>query len=111
MSELKRELANRIEETPIHQHFKIKIVDFLGKSRWKFVLSDGRTITARILDDVWLAKFHAHSETIGSGDSIEIDGIVKDTYDESGNLLDSEYTINHVVKLHNVTKGEQEFDF
>jgi hypothetical protein len=99
-NELKREMSKKIVEHPIHLRLKIKIADFLGKSRWKFKLENNATIEAKILDKEWLEKFHSRVETIGPGDSIEISGTVTDIFDDFGNRIDSQYTILKVIKVH-----------
>jgi translation initiation factor IF-1 len=88
---------------------KVKIADFLGKSRWKFKLADGRTIEAKITDTHWLNMFHLKSAIIGPGDSIEVQGVVKDMYDDNGKLIDSDYTITKVVKIHEA-ENQREID-
>lgn len=98
--QLKNEMTEKIIETPIHIKLKIKIADFLGHSRWKFKLENGKTIDAKILDEVWLNKFHEKKEILGPGDSIEIKGTVKDYYDETGNMIYSDYIINNVIRIH-----------
>jgi hypothetical protein len=109
-NELKREMAKKIIETPIHLILKIKIADFLGKSRWKFKLDNNIAIEAKILDEDWLEKFHSKIEIIGPGDSIEISGIVTDIYDDFGNRIDSQYTILKVIKVHK-PNGQRELEF
>jgi hypothetical protein len=109
-NELKREMAKKIIETPIHLILKIKIADFLGKSRWKFKLDNNMAIEAKILDEEWLEKFHSKIEIIGPGDSIEISGIATDTYDDFGNRIDSQYTILKVIKVHK-PDGQREIEF
>jgi hypothetical protein len=109
-NELKRRMAKKIIETPIHLILKIKIADFLGKSRWKFKLDNNATIEAKILDENWLEKFHSKIAVIGPGDSIEISGIVTDTYDDFENLIDSQYTILEVIKVHK-SNEQREFEF
>jgi hypothetical protein len=99
-NELRREMAKRIIETPIESILKIKIADFLGKSRWKFKLNNNATIEAKILDEEWLEKFHSRIEVIVPGDSIEISGMVTDTYDDFGNRIDSQYTILKIKRIH-----------
>jgi hypothetical protein len=108
---IKKEMAKKIEEMPIHQILKIKIADFLGKSRWKFKLVDGRTIDAKIEDEIWLELFHSKQVKIGSGDSIEIDGIVTITYDTIGNIIDTQYTILKVGPIHEANYEQNELDF
>ena len=78
---------------------KIKTADFLGKSRWKFKIHDNSTVEAKILDEKWLARFHARIITIGSGDSIEILGALKETFDEFGKCIDRQYIINEIVRV------------
>ncbi|GMO32812.1 MAG: hypothetical protein Ta2B_13630 [Termitinemataceae bacterium] len=108
--ELKNEMASRVKETDIHKTLTIKTADFLGKSKWKLKLENGKTIEVKILDNTWLEKFHAYSEMIGSGDFIEFDGSLKDIYDEYNNLIDSQYTILKVKGLHHAdAKNELEF--
>jgi hypothetical protein len=109
-AELKIEIAKKINETPIHKILKIKIADFLGKSKWKLVLENGEIIKVKILDSEWLNKFHFRKETIGSGDTIEFDGIVRDVFDESDNLIDSQYTILKIIMVHEA-EHENELDF
>jgi hypothetical protein len=109
-NELKREMAKKIIETPIHLILKIKIADFLGKSRWKFKLDNNAAIEAKILDEEWLEKFHSKIEIIGPGDSIEISGIATDIYDDLGNRIDSQYTILKVIKVHK-PDGQREIEF
>jgi hypothetical protein len=98
-NELKQEMAKKIIETPIHLALKIKIADFLGRSRWKFKLDNNATIEAKILDEEWLEKFHSRIELIGPGDSIEISGTATDIYDDFGNRIDSQYIILKVIKV------------
>jgi hypothetical protein len=109
-NELKREMAKKIVETPIQLILKIKIADFLGKSRWKFKLDNNTAIEAKILDEEWLEKFHAKIEIIGPGDCIEISGIATDIYDDFGNRIDSQYTILKVIKVHK-PDGQREIEF
>jgi hypothetical protein len=106
--EIKREMAKRITETPIQLKLKIKTADFLGKSRWKFKLDNNHTIEAKILDEKWLAAFHAQIINIGPGDSIEISGILKETFDDFGKCIDTQYIINEVIKVH---KSEEQNEF
>ena len=98
--EIKREMAKKITEIPIHVKLKILTAVFLGKSRWKFKLNDKNTVEAKILDERWLANFHAQNVTIGPGDSIEIIGILKEIFDEFGTCIDRQYIINEVVRIH-----------
>lgn len=107
--ELRKETAGKILESPFHIMLKVKIADFLGKSRWKFKLADGRTIEAKITDTNWLNMFHLKSVVIGPGDSIEVQGTVKDMYDDYGKLIDSDYTITKVVKIHEA-ENQREID-
>ncbi|MDR1107044.1 MAG: hypothetical protein LBL44_11860 [Treponema sp.] len=109
-NELKREMSKKIVEHPIHLRLKIKIADFLGKSRWKFKLENNTTIEAKILDKEWLEKFHLKIETIGPGDSIEISGTVTDIFDDFGNRIDSQYTILKVIKVHRPNE-QRELEF
>ena len=108
--QLKNEMTEKIIETPIHIKLKIKIADFLGHSRWKFKLENGKTIDAKILDEVWLNKFHEKKEILGPGDSIEIKGTVKDYYDETGNMIYSDYIINNVIRIHEAN-DQREINF
>jgi translation initiation factor IF-1 len=108
---IKKEMVKKIEEVPIHQILKIKIADFLGKSRWKFKLVDGKTIDAKIEDKTWLNLFHSKQVKIGSGDSIEIDGVVTITYDAIGNIIDTQYTISKVGLIHEANHEQSELDF
>lgn len=103
-------MTEKIIETPIHIKLKIKIADFLGHSRWKFKLENGKTIDAKILDEVWLNKFHEKKEILGPGDSIEIKGTVKDYYDETGNMIYSDYIINNVIRIHEAN-DQREINF
>ena len=106
--EIKKEMAKEIKETPIQLNLKIKTAVFLGKSRWKFMLNDNRTIEAKILDEKWLAEFHSQIINIGPGDSIEISGLFKETFDDIGKCIDSQYIINKVIK---VLKPEEQNEF
>jgi len=106
---IKMELANTFLETPIHMRLKVKIADFLGKSRWKFKLEDGTTIEAKILDETWLYSFHTKNQIIGPGDSIEIKGKMKELFDKYGNVVDTEYTIENVIRIHEANE-QREFE-
>jgi len=108
--EIRREMAKEIKEMPIHLILKIKTAVFLGKSRWKFKLDDSHTIEANILDEKWLADFHAQNVNIGPGDSIEISGILKETFDDFGKCIDTQYIINEVIKVHKPSE-QSEFKF
>ena len=109
-NEIKREMAKKITEMPIHLKLKIKTADFLGRSRWKFKIYDNTTVEAKILDEKWLAKFHAQVITIGPGDSVEILGILKETFDEFGKCIDRQYIINEIVRVVKpVEQNELEF--
>jgi len=108
--EIKREMAKKITEMPIHLKLKIKTAVFLGNSRWKFKLDDNHTVDAKILDETWLAKFHAQAIRIGPGDSIEISGILKETFDDFGKCIDTQYIINEVIKVHKPSE-QNEFKF
>lgn len=108
--EIKREMAKKITEMPIHLKLKIKTAVFLGHSRWKFKLDDNHTIEAKILDEKWLADFHSQIINIGPGDSIEISGILKETFDDFGRSIDTQYIINKVIKVHK-SDEQKEFEF
>jgi hypothetical protein len=98
--EIRREMAKKITEMPIHLKLKIKTAVFLGKSRWKFKLEDNHTVEAKILDEKWLADFHVQNINIGPGDSMEISGMLKETFDDFGKCIDTQYIINEVIKVH-----------
>jgi hypothetical protein len=62
----------------------------------------------KILDEKWLAEFHSQIINIGPGDSIEISGLLKETFDDIGKCIDSQYIINEVIK---VLKPEEQNEF
>lgn len=92
-----QEQKNRIEEKDISMILKIKIADFLGTAKWKFLTEDGKSIDVRIDDSSWLDNFHNSGSTaLASGDSLKVDGKLKQVFDKFGTLLESEYTITKV---------------
>lgn len=95
---------SNIKETRFHTTYKFKQVDFLGHSKWHFKLDSGETIEAKIVDESWLNDFHARKYKIGSGDSIDVEGVTRDINDEFGNIISTEYIITKVNTI--VEKSE-----
>lgn len=96
-SKLVSEAKEKIVETDKSMILKIKIADFLGTTKWKFLTIEGKSIDVKIGDSGWLDNFHNSGKTaLVSGDSLDVDGILKETFDKYGTLIDSEYTITKV---------------
>ncbi len=81
---------NEISE---HRELKIKTATFLGNSKWKFLLDNGKSIVAKILDEEWIKNFHARKISIYPGDCFDADIKIKEAIDDSGNILSREYFI------------------
>lgn len=93
ISETKEKVVERTQSMTL----KIKIADFLGTAKWKFLTEEGKTIDVKIDDSGWLYNFHNSGNTfLASGDSLRVDGIIRETFDKLGNLIESEYTITKV---------------
>lgn len=82
---------------------KIKIVDFLGETKWKFITSDGRKIDAKIIDTEWLDRFHQNKEHLSSGDCLDVEMDIKRIDDSK-----LEYTI---LKVNKVIKSAEQREF
>ena len=96
-SKLVSEAKEKIVEIEKAMILKIKIADFLGTTKWKFLTVEGKSIDVKIDDSGWLDNFHNSGKTaLVSGDSLDVDGILKETFDKYGTLIDSEYTITKV---------------
>lgn len=106
IQDLKKELVDRVIENTTTQILMIKIVDFLGKTKWKFKIGD-ETLDAKILDTGWLTRFHKKEDQIGPGDSIEAQILQKDYYDKYGRKFDSE---SFIVKVLSIKEGVIEND-
>lgn len=81
------------------KNLKIKQVDFLGHAKWHFKLDLGQNIEAKILDEAWLENFHAKRIKIGSGDSLMVDGVIKDIKDDSNNIISTNW---YITKIHDI---------
>ena len=93
VSETKEKVVERLQSMTL----KIKIADFLGTTKWKFLTEEGKSIDVKIDDSGCLDNFHNNGNTfLASGDSLKVDGIIKETFDKFGTLIDSEYTITKV---------------
>lgn len=82
-----------INELSEHMELKIKTATFLGSSKWKFILDNGKSIVAKILDEEWIKNFHARKVSIYPGDCFDADIKIKEAIDDSGNILSREYFI------------------
>lgn len=103
-SKLVSEAKEKIVESEKSMLLKIKIADFLGTTKWKFLTSEGKSIDVKIDDSGWLDNFHNSGKTaLVSGDSLNVDGILKETFDKYGTPIDSEYTI---TKVKGIVHGE-----
>lgn len=96
---LRNEDVVKVIESNIDTVLKIKIADFLGNSKWKFKLSTGKSIDAKIEDIDWLESFHNHNTLLGPGDSLHIQGNLKEYVDAVGNVVESEYIILKVLEV------------
>ncbi|MGP1426923.1 MAG: hypothetical protein ACTTI0_00360 [Treponema sp.] len=91
---------SKIIERDAAMTLKIKIADFLGTAKWKFLTEEGKIIEAKIDDDGWLDNFHNNgSPTLCSGDALEIDAHITESFDSSGKLVDTEYVITKIKRI------------
>jgi|GEM_PF-2620407 len=91
---------SKIIERDVAMTLKIKIADFLGTAKWKFLTEEGKIIEAKIDDDGWLDNFHNNgSPTLCSGDALEIDAHITESFDSSGKLVDTEYVITKIKRI------------
>lgn len=96
-SKLVTELKEKIVEEPVSMTLKIKIADFLGTAKWKFLTEDGKSIDVKIEDSGWLENFHNNANTtLASGDSLQVEGNLKKTFDKYDTLIETEYTIKKI---------------
>lgn len=95
-SEIVREVLTK--ETIISESekiLKVKKPDYLGYSMWSFKYQ-GRSIDAKILDEVWLKDFHKKMVTVQPGDSLR--GFVKEkvSYGYNNEVI---HTLFEVLKI------------
>jgi hypothetical protein len=80
----------------------IRKPDFIKDTMWQF--SHGRnTISAPILDEDWLAKFHNRLIPLSPGDALRCAAVFTYYYDEKGTLLEQKIEIERVLE---VLRGE-----
>lgn len=89
--------------TKCNMILKIKLADFLGESKWKFITPDNIQIDAKILDKDWLERFHQSEEHLASGDSLDVEVDIKETNNQK-----NEYTI---MKVNKVISDEKQREF
>jgi len=77
---------------------KIKKPDYLGDSQWE-LKHDKNTIKAKMLDLVWVAKFHRREFDLGPGDALKVKVKVKVNYGFSGEVISSNYDIEKVLQI------------
>jgi len=77
---------------------KIKKPDLLGSSKWEFRY-EGRTIEAKILDTVWLARFREDGAGVRPGAALRAMVRVEVAYDDQNESLPSDYTILKVLEV------------
>ncbi|MGP1577747.1 MAG: hypothetical protein ACTTH7_09780 [Treponema sp.] len=82
------------QQTHHNMILKIKLADFLGESKWKFITPDKNQIDAKIIDKDWLERFHQNAEQLASGDCLDVEVDIKETDTQK-----SEYTITKVNKV------------
>lgn len=98
MSEVK---GDRLLSNTSDMLLVIKKPDFLGKSQWSF--RHGRTnFSAPIVDEDWLADFHAGKHPLSPGDALLVRVRFDHIYSEKGDLLESE---KKIVKVMDVIKN------
>jgi hypothetical protein len=106
LKQIRIELTKRTFVNEDRRLMKVKIADFLGKSKWKFRVGE-KIIDAKILDEEWLDKFHNKTDIVTPGDSLEADVRQTDFIDSIGRIIDSETLILKVYKIH---EGEIQSD-
>ncbi|MGA8615647.1 MAG: hypothetical protein WB760_28990 [Xanthobacteraceae bacterium] len=84
----------------------IRRPDMLGDSMWQFGHGNQR-ISARVLDENWLERFHRGSIAIRSGDALRCRVKFIYTFDSNGTLVEQKTDILEVLELLGGGSGEQ----
>jgi len=109
VSKIRLDLQEKINEEKTEKEtinntiLKIKMPDFLGKSKWKFLDSEHNVIEAKMNDQDWIDRFHNNTEQLAPGDSLDVEMITYIGHNEK-----SEYIISKVNK---VIKNEKQGTF
>jgi hypothetical protein len=85
---------------------KVKKPDYLGNSMWEF-RHDGRSIEAKMADDLWLANFHRRAVNIGPGDAIRGRMRTVVNYDKFGEAVSSHREVTKVLEVIALPPGAQ----
>jgi hypothetical protein len=72
--------------------------DFLGESKWEFRY-EKKPFTAKIVDEDWLANFHAGNIDIRPGDALKVTLRETVTYDNNGEVMKEEREIFKVQAI------------
>jgi hypothetical protein len=88
------------DETLAHDQeliLRIKKPDFLGESKWEFVLD--RAIDAKMQDEIWLTRFRNKEVTVAPGDALRAIVRVHANYDINRELISSRYEVLRVLDV------------
>lgn len=91
-------MESRTIESDIPATLVIKKPDYIGNSKWEF-RSDRGIIHAKIVDQVWLEKFHKKEIRLHPGDAIECIMSVEVLVDADNRPLQTVYTVLKVVRV------------
>ncbi|MEI6947370.1 hypothetical protein V9K67_09280 [Paraflavisolibacter sp. H34] len=80
------ELGQRTESSETREVVKPKKVDFVGDSKWEFILN-GRTEEIKIEEKAWLEAYHRREIDIDPGDSLQV--LLRTTYSYSANFMET----------------------
>lgn len=86
---------------------KIKKPDFLGNSQWEF-RHGSSALYAKIIDEVWLEKFHSGKIRLSPGDALKAKVEVVAHYGHDGGYIDSSYRILEIFSVEHLNQLEAE---
>jgi hypothetical protein len=96
------ELGQRTESSETREVVKPKKVDFVGDSKWEFILN-GRTEEIKIEQKDWLEAYHRREIDIDPGDSLRV--MLRTTYSYSANFSDTKKSFM-ITRILGVIKPE-----
>ncbi|TEB05669.1 hypothetical protein Psch_02710 [Pelotomaculum schinkii] len=102
-------LTNKIVRSEVELILRVKKPDYLGQSMWDLHY-EGRTIQVKILDWVWLRKFHSREIDLRPGDSLKAKVEIELWLDSDNSMVAERYIITEVLDvIPNLPSIQQKF--
>jgi hypothetical protein len=97
LSDMEELLTMEIISNDSPMILKVKKPDYLGESKWEFVLTRG--VEAKILDTEWLLRFQNRLEDVRPGDALRALVRTEIRYGFEGDVIGTTYTVLKVIEV------------